>query len=272
MYGFLNVIDLVKPWLRFETIIQDLVYQKTCHTHFNASICASLDSEENKEALDLVQKEASHLILSSTAALTIPSILTTNILGSYSDMYDRKWPLLLPPAGMTLAVLVYILMDNFESLPVWLIIVSSLISGLTGGFISIISGVTSYISAISSEESRTMRVGLMEAASFLSGTIGPFVGGGIFQASQSHTAVFSVILYCYISCVAYIVWCVPSIPSSSSAPTNHDYRRLFTCQQVKSSILTIVKPRPDHRRRNVLLLSICLLVSQFRDKFTVFLF
>ncbi len=241
--------------------MQDLVHQKTCKDLYNSTICASLDNQANTEALALVQRGTSHLILSSTVALTIPSILTVNILGAYSDMYDRKWPLVVPPVGMTIAVLVYILMANFDSLPAWLIIIASLISGLTGGFISIIGDVTSYISATSSEESRTMRVGLVEAASFLSGTIGPFIGGGIYQATLSHTAVFSAILFCYLSCVAYIVWCVPSIRSSPSASASRDNRRFFTCHQVKSSFLTVFKPRPNHRRRNILLLSICLLVN-----------
>ena len=62
------------------SVFQDLVYQKTCHNNFNNTICHNLNN--NTEALDIVQAQASHWILGSTAALTIPSIIVANYLGS----------------------------------------------------------------------------------------------------------------------------------------------------------------------------------------------
>lgn len=63
------------------SVFQDLVYQKTCHNNFNITVCHNLNN--NTEALDVVQAQASHWILGSTAALTIPSIIVANYLGSY---------------------------------------------------------------------------------------------------------------------------------------------------------------------------------------------
>lgn len=62
------------------SVFQDLVYQKTCHDNFNVSICQSLNN--HTEELTVVQTQASHWILGSTAALTIPSIVVANYLGS----------------------------------------------------------------------------------------------------------------------------------------------------------------------------------------------
>jgi PCFT/HCP family folate transporter-like MFS transporter 1/3 len=62
------------------SVFQDLVYQKTCQSNFNSSVCQDLNS--NSYALDVVQEQASHWILGSTAALTIPSIIVANYLGS----------------------------------------------------------------------------------------------------------------------------------------------------------------------------------------------
>lgn len=62
------------------SVFQDLVYQKTCHHNFNASVCHNLNN--NSYALDVVQEQSSHWILGSTAALTIPSIIVANYLGS----------------------------------------------------------------------------------------------------------------------------------------------------------------------------------------------
>lgn len=62
------------------SVFQDLVYQKTCHDNFNVSICEHLNN--HTEELTVVQTQASHWILGSTAALTIPSIVVANYLGS----------------------------------------------------------------------------------------------------------------------------------------------------------------------------------------------
>lgn len=62
------------------SVFQDLVYQKTCYSNFNASVCHNLNN--NTEALNVVQAQSSHWILGSTAALTIPSIIVANYLGS----------------------------------------------------------------------------------------------------------------------------------------------------------------------------------------------
>ena len=62
------------------SVFQDLVYQKTCFDNFNSTVCKDLNN--NKEALDVVQKQASHWILGSTVSLTIPSIIVANYLGS----------------------------------------------------------------------------------------------------------------------------------------------------------------------------------------------
>ena len=244
------------------SIFQDLLYQKTCHQHFNASVCHHLNNISNKPALDVVQSETSHWILASTAALTVPSIFMANFLGSFSDLFDRKWPLIFPPIGMLLAVVVYIFMAVYEELPVWMIVISSFLSGIFGGFVSVISGVTTYISAVSTPESRTMRVALMEVGSFLGGFLGPFIGGGIYQATKSHAAVFFFILACYVMVIIYIIAFVPSVRSSTSRGLcSNDYRRLFSLHQIKASVVTVIRQRPDNRRRNLGILLVCALVG-----------
>lgn len=62
------------------SVFQDLVYQKTCRENYNESVCHHLNDDH--EALDIVQREASHWILGSTVALSIPSIIVANYLGS----------------------------------------------------------------------------------------------------------------------------------------------------------------------------------------------
>ena len=235
------------------SIFLDLIYHKTCLENFNASICQNL-TNYNQE-LDFVQRESSHWILKSTVALAVPSIVMSQLLGSFSDLVDRKWPLILPPIGMVVACVVYILLAVYDSVPVSLIVVASFVSGICGGFVSVIMGVMSYISAVSDEKSRTMRVALVESMTFLGGTIGPFLGGVIYNKTQSHAAVFYAILACYVATIFYVYFAVSSVRPSS----HNNYRQLLTCNQVWTKITMIFKSRPNHQRRNIFLLILCAL-------------
>lgn len=185
----------------------------------------------------------------------------------FSDLYDRKWPLLLPAIGMVLASIVYLLMSVYESIPVSMIVLASFLSGIFGGFVSCIMAVMSYIAAISSEESRSLRVNMLEAMTFVGGTIGPFIGGALLGATGSHAAVFLVILAFYVIVIAYVVICVPSIRPTSSVQgdlaltSGASCSKLFSFNHFQSSLQTCFRPRPNNRRRNLLLLLVSALIT-----------
>jgi len=261
---FRNVLSVitVEPVLFFYmlatfmqyAVFQDLVYEKTCLDNFNQTVCQNLNN--NTEALDIVQEQSSHWILSSTIALTVPSIIVANFLGALSDTYDRKLPLIFPNIGMILASVVYILLSVYESFPISLIILASFLSGIFGGFVSCIMAVMSYISSISSQESRSMRVALLEAMTFVGGTIGPFIGGAILTATDSHSAVFLVILCCHVINIVYIMFCIPSVKNPSFRDSRPSCRQLFSCHSFVSSVKIFSKARTNFRRRNIILLII----------------
>ena len=75
------------------------IYFQVCVQEYSSNVCDNLYNVSNKEALDNVQTGSSHWILGSTLMLAVPSILTAQFLGSWSDTYGRKLPLLLPPIG-----------------------------------------------------------------------------------------------------------------------------------------------------------------------------
>lgn len=159
----------------------------------------------------------------------------------FSDLYDRKWPLIFPAIGMVLASIVYILMSLYDSLPVGCIVLASFLSGAFGGFVSCIMAVMSYVSAVSSEESRGMRVAMLEAMTFCGGTVGPFIGGAVLTATDSHAAVFTLILGLYVMVVIYVLFCVPSIkvlflyPPSANSPRMVSWYLFCVCGSAAST-------------------------------------
>ena len=157
---------------------------------------------------------------------------------------------------MILASIVYILQSTYESVPISLIILANFLSGIFGGFVSCIMAVMSYISSISSQESRSMRVALLEAMTFLGGTVGPFIGGAILTATDSHSAVFLVILFCHTVNIIYIAFCIPSVKNPSFRDSRPSCRQLFSCHNALSSLKIFVRRRPNLQRRSLIILII----------------
>ena len=56
----------------------------------------------------------------------------------------------------------------------WLCL-ASFLSGICGGVTSVIANCFSYVSAISTKESRTLRVSVVEGMQFVAATVGPFI-------------------------------------------------------------------------------------------------
>nr|CAD7577305.1 unnamed protein product [Timema californicum] len=188
-----------------------MVYVKVCFSSRNASICDNLHDPQNAKDLDEVQNNSSWWILGTTMALSIPSIVTVNLLGSWGDSYGRKLPLFIPSIGAFISNCAWILIASMDfSGPVWPILIPSAISGVFGGFVSCIMAVNSYVSNISTETSRTSRVSKLESMSYLGGAIGPFFGGLILE-SYGHTAVFIAITICQSLILIYVFAMVPEV-------------------------------------------------------------
>ena len=238
-------------------IFQDLVYEKVCITSFNETVCQNLHAPENSECLDVVQRDSSMWILGSTIGLTIPSIVTANFLGSWGDNFGRKLPLLMPSIGGIISSVIYIWMSLYNLTgPVWPIVIASAVSGIFGGFVSCIMAVMSYITNISSEANRTTRVTLLEAMSFLGGTIGPFVGAGLLSVSN-HATVFGCILGCHVLLIVYVLLCVPQVTTHAAENTNTSY---FSLVHVKETLITCFKQREGNNRASIICFIVCSLI------------
>ena len=196
-------------------IFQDLVYSKVCLAEYNSTICDDLhvnsNSTDYKDILDFVQKTCSHWILLSTISTVIPSIFISIYLGSWSDRFGRKWPVAIPPLGGVLGSLVYIIISFEPSAPVLWICFASFLPGMTGGFVSCIMSCMTYVSAVTTDEQRTVRVSRLEAMIFLGGTIGPFISGSMLPYT-GHGYAFAFMMLCYMTAFLYAAILVKDVP------------------------------------------------------------
>lgn len=227
--------------------LQDLIYSKVCLETFSKDVCDDLYSSKNSEALDVVQSNSSHWVLGSTLALAFTSIITAQFLGSWSDTYGRKIPMLLPPLGGVFASFVYIVLSvEMTEAPVSLILLASVIAGLGGGFTSCIMTCMSYVAQVSDTLARTVHVGILESMIYVGGTLGPLLGGWMQQAWGRSTT-FTVIMAVNATIIVYIVMFVRNIlprhpPEASWVKSGCSFHHL------RRSAATVFKQRQEKRR------------------------
>ena len=128
----LNYCPYVHDFGYYFEKVQLLTYShpgQTCQGLYSRTVCDSLDLDEYKTERDAVQDGASYWMLYSNIALAVPTVISGIYIGTWSDLFGRKVPLLLPPLGQILAALVYMAMSAYEAVPVGFNVLANLLAG-----------------------------------------------------------------------------------------------------------------------------------------------
>lgn len=182
-------------------VLQQLAYHKICNQEFNDTVCKNLTRQQQ----NTVQEKTSHWILYQSIALTIPSMFSCLAFGSWSDSVGRKSIMILPPIGNALSAINFLLNIYFFNIDVNYLLIGIIVSGLFGGFATILSAVFSYMSDVTDKSSRTLRIGILESMIFLGASIGELVAGVLLDHS-GYMATYGVVLGVNICTVLYIVF------------------------------------------------------------------
>ncbi|XP_022092900.1 proton-coupled folate transporter-like [Acanthaster planci] len=151
---------------------------------------------------DEIQSQASLWILYLTTAMNIPIVVSSITLGTVSDRLGRKLCLVIPVIGYICQETVYVLTVHYK-LPLPVLFVGEFLQGVTGGFGLLFAGCLSYISDISSENHRTMRIAVAEMLVFF---VGGFVqvGAGYLLQDIGPIPPLAMALGFNVLCLIYI--------------------------------------------------------------------
>ncbi|TMS38127.1 hypothetical protein L596_004922 [Steinernema carpocapsae] len=93
-------------------VFQSLLYEKSCFERYKDVDCTNVShifADTN------LQADANHMYLLSSVCLTTPSIIVALVLGSISDVWSVKMPMLFPFVGLILCDINYIIVQLHES-------------------------------------------------------------------------------------------------------------------------------------------------------------
>lgn len=147
---------------------QNLNLEKACRVNmaYGNEVCDALTRRETQN-YTIEEATVQQLVAKMAAWKTVIQSLLPCLLilfwGSWSDRHGRRKPcMLIPVIGEFMGAVGLILCTYFENVPMEVAgITEALFPGLTGGWFTMMMGVFSYIADITTEEERTLRIGIL---------------------------------------------------------------------------------------------------------------
>jgi len=253
------------------SVFHPLVFSKVCLAHL-ASLseatnltCATVGESKTRLAIAANAKinvDTNFWIKVSSLSATLPSLLGDMMMGSWSDIFGRRLPLFLPSVGGLFATAIYISLVLVPSLPVSLLCLASLLSGIFGGYTGVVAASFAYISEVTDESTRSRRVAIAEGCIFLAATIGPFLSAALYSASGD-LAVFIVHGLCH---VANLLYCLRLPEPRSTKAEKPSLRKMLSLSHFRDSLKTVAASRDGQRRTALISLLIAFFFFQVKDK------
>ncbi|CAB0044529.1 unnamed protein product [Trichogramma brassicae] len=270
---------------------QNLNLEKACKVNLGYSdlVCASL-SARNTTGYAHEEAAVQGLVASMQTWKTalqsfFPSILIV-FMGAWSDRTGLRKPcMMLPIVGEFLTSVSLIACTYwFYELPMEAAgVFEALWPALTGGWFTMIMGTFSYIGDVTSVESRTVRVGAVNAFLSLGVPIGMALSG-VLYIELGFYGVFGIATVCYVLSFLYGLLVIKEAPRSrelrkslkaaklaSSADDLEagvaskrgwwaEVRDFFALRHVKETFRVVFKEGPRNRRKRVMVLMIIVMV------------
>ncbi|XP_047020202.1 proton-coupled folate transporter-like [Helicoverpa zea] len=277
---------LIIPSVISRFAMGNLNLDKACRVNlgFGDEICDALIKKTSKNYSEY-EKEVQQLISSidiwkGVIQTALPCIIIM-FLGAWSDRTGkRKIIIMLPIYGEVLTSLNNLVnVYFFYEIPVQVtVFLETLFPAITGSWVTMFLGVFSYISDITSEESRTFRVGLVNFCMTAGLPIGIGMSGFLLQ-KMGYYGIFSMTTVMFILVLMYGTFCLKEPdqwlqdkglpPIERAGNSNVSF---FDLSHVVETVSVAFRPRPFDRKVKVILtlLMVFLLFGPTSSEHTVF--
>ena len=179
----------------------------------------------NNNSGDEVQGKVAVLNAYTGVSGQIPGIVSALILGPFSDKYGRRTAMGVVIVGLVLQSLLANIIIDFR-LSLYFFILSSGLRTLTGGLAGLLTTSYSYIADISSRRWLTLRLGILEAMTFIASSLGLGVAGLWIQLAKCNFLHVSWLILA--SSAALILYLIFFVRDSTNRQQAMRRRRLLT--------------------------------------------
>ncbi|XP_064099680.1 probable peptidoglycan muropeptide transporter SLC46 [Macrobrachium nipponense] len=183
--------------------VENLQMDKICTVNLNFTEEVCNDISQYQEENLLVQQSFSVFGMYNGIIMAFLPLFFILFMGAWSDKYGRKVPIVVATIGHLFWSLGYLVNSMVPSWPVEFLLLAALCDSLGGGTVSFITATNAYLSDVTSEESRTSRVGLANSIWFLGGPIGTLLGTYIYKYG-GYQVLFGTAAAMYVLALTYL--------------------------------------------------------------------
>ncbi|XP_050705587.1 proton-coupled folate transporter-like [Eriocheir sinensis] len=228
---------------------------RLCRVNLNFSEyeCASWITDENlTHVKTAVQREQNLFNYHQSIMDSVLPLAVVLFAGSLSDRHGRKPPMLAVLAGFAILATVYLLEALNPSWPAQVMYAGTLAVDSVGSWVVFNMAVYSYVADITTPETRTRRLAILDATWYIGGPLGRLLGGWLYRVA-GYAVVFGLSAGLWLVCFLYVLLLVrESVDKSALKPeVEKDLgdARWGPLRHVVALCRTAFKVRPAHGRR-----------------------
>ncbi|XP_075155685.1 putative peptidoglycan muropeptide transporter SLC46 [Haematobia irritans] len=265
------VAAYIMPSVLSNLATQNLNLEKACRVNmeYGEEICDALTRRETANYTmeeETIQKMVAHMVAWKTVIQSLFPCLLILFWGSWSDRHHRRKPcILIPIVGEFLGTVGLILCVYFKKTPMEVAgLTEAIFPSLSGGWFVMLMGVFSYIADITTEEERTLRIGILNVCFSVGVPIGTALSGVLLKKIGFY-GVFSISASLYVVSLIYGIFFLPEPrPRCIQPEEKHKPRSLladfFDKEHVVETFRVAFKKGENKRRARVILLMIVVMV------------
>ncbi|XP_031354714.1 solute carrier family 46 member 3 isoform X3 [Photinus pyralis] len=280
--SFINFIKLitVEPsmvlymmaFMTTSIVEQAFFVDKACRVNhnFTQAICDDISNPINADANKHVQLTVSEFHQWNDIAGHGGQIILAFFMGAWSDKRGRKIPLLLGLIGKCYYSVMIVVNSVYYTWPVeYVIYTATLPMTITGADVAIFAAAFAYISDISSSNSRTLRVTILEVCYLATMPTGIALGKFLFSdvTNRSYTIMFIINASLLVAAIIYTGLRLKMRTNDKQRPisdANNVVTDFFDYKHVVDTFKTIFKRRQFTQRAFLLLLILAMATYTFQ--------
>ncbi|XP_069691547.1 probable peptidoglycan muropeptide transporter SLC46 isoform X2 [Periplaneta americana] len=249
---------------------QAFFVDKACRVNLNFSdtICSNLTDKQYKEYNKQVQVVVSDFHQYNNVANHAVPLVLALFLGAWSDRRGRKLPLLLGLVGKlyySIMIVVNALQDTWSLYVV--LLSASLPSALTGADLAIFAAVFSYLADVTTVESRTLRVTVLDVTYLATMPTGVALGKYLWSSVTGHSfaIMFGINASLLFAAILYTLWQLKWRTNDKQQPIARNCCcDFFDWDHVVQSVKAVIRRRPGSRRMYLIILFIAMALYTFQ--------
>ncbi|XP_069747634.1 lysosomal proton-coupled steroid conjugate and bile acid symporter SLC46A3 isoform X2 [Narcine bancroftii] len=209
----------------------------------NSSNCYQNHSSHTKQ--QVIQENASRYFMYMNLVQLVPSLITTLILGGFSDCYGRKLFVLLPSIGALINSLADLAVAYF-SWSIYVLFVPAALTACFGGLPALFGGAFAYVADVSTRKQKNMRMALLDMIVGVMGGVGALSSGYFLKAAGFNWPFLTITLINLVNIIYIIFFFKESVEVSRG----EENQKLFSdnCKEILSRVL-IIFATSDFRKR-----------------------